>query len=187
VAGNSQPTTNSFRRPEPAETGAWIAIGAIAMCFAALSSALLVRQGAGTEWLRFQIPHILYAATLALITSSVTLIASQSVAVRRASSRVRPWLYITASLGLLFLGGLLLAWRQLAAQGILLATSGSSSFFYVLTALYAIFVAGAILAALILAGRAATSASRTTPALSIYWHFLTAAWICIFLLLSFRI
>lgn len=169
-------TTNSARRPQPSETGAWIAIAAITMCFAALASALLVRQGAGAEWLHFQLPHILYASTLALIASSVTLRTSQK----------RAWLYVTASLALLFLGGLVLARRELAARGILLATSGSSSFFYVLTVLYAIFLAGGILAVVARATRHSGAEDRSAAALGIYWHFLTVAWICLYLLLSLR-
>ena len=43
------------------------------------------------------------------------------------------WLYITLFLGLLFVAGQYVAWMQLRAQGLFLATNPSSSFFYVLT------------------------------------------------------
>src|SRR5246500_303907 len=57
----------------PSQTGVWVAVSAIAMSFAALTSALVVRQGSGGDWQRFAIPRILYLDTLILIASSYTL------------------------------------------------------------------------------------------------------------------
>ncbi len=56
------------------------------------------------------------------------------------------WWWVTSGLGLLFLAGQIIAWRQLAASGMLLATNPSSSFFYVLTAAHGAHLAGGILA-----------------------------------------
>ena len=57
----------------PAQTGVWVAVSAIAMSFAALTSALVVRQASGTDWQRFVVPRILYLDTVILIASSYTL------------------------------------------------------------------------------------------------------------------
>src|SRR6202040_2220962 len=57
----------------PSQTGVWVAVSAIAMSFAALTSALVVRQGSGADWQRFALPRILYLDTLILIASSYTL------------------------------------------------------------------------------------------------------------------
>src|ERR1700757_766013 len=57
----------------PSQTGVWVAVSAIAMSFAALTSALVVRQGSGTDWQRFALPRILYLDTIILIASSYTL------------------------------------------------------------------------------------------------------------------
>ena len=54
------------------------------------------------------------------------------------------WLYITLILGLLFVAGQYVAWQQLRAQGLYLATNPSSSFFYVLTAVHALHVLGGL-------------------------------------------
>ena len=54
------------------------------------------------------------------------------------------WLYVTAALGLIFILGQLLAWRNLAAQGLYLSTNPSSSFFYVFTALHGVHLLGGI-------------------------------------------
>src|SRR5208282_5482196 len=61
------------RSPGPAKTGIWVGMAAISMSFAALTSALFVRQGSGTDWQHFTLPPILYANTLVLLASSVTL------------------------------------------------------------------------------------------------------------------
>ncbi len=52
----------------------------------------------------------------------------------------------TLLLGLLFVGGQYLAWRDLAAQGLYLATNPNSSFFYLLTGVHALHVLGGIAA-----------------------------------------
>jgi len=38
------------RSPQPAKTGIWVTLAAITMSFAALTSALVVRQGSGMDW-----------------------------------------------------------------------------------------------------------------------------------------
>ena len=50
-------------RPGPAETGVWIAIAAISMTFAALTSAMVVRGSAAPDWRHFRLPPILYFNT----------------------------------------------------------------------------------------------------------------------------
>ena len=54
------------------------------------------------------------------------------------------WLYITLVLGLLFVAGQYVAWSQLSARGLYLATNPSSSFFYFLTATHALHVLGGL-------------------------------------------
>ena len=56
------------------------------------------------------------------------------------------WLSATLALGLLFIVGQVLAWRDLAAQGLFLATNPSSAFFYVFTALHALHLLGGVVA-----------------------------------------
>ena len=54
-------------------TAIWLAVCAIAKSFAALTSALIVRQGTGMDWKPFVLPPILYLNTVLLLTSSFTL------------------------------------------------------------------------------------------------------------------
>lgn len=59
--------------PPPSTTGIWVVLASIAMSFAALTSALIVRQGGAKDWHHLTLPGILYLNTVVLIASSVTL------------------------------------------------------------------------------------------------------------------
>jgi cytochrome c oxidase subunit 3 len=170
----------------PARTGVWAGIAAITMMFAAFLSALLVRQGEA-DWVRVQLPPILYANTVVLLVSSVTLERAQA---RHTAPGIR-WLSITLGLGLLFLVGQILAWRALAAQGLFLDTGPASAFFYLLTAVHGTHLLGGIAALVYVRHRAqrdpGLGAAGALGAASGYWHFLTALWVCLLLILTLRL
>jgi len=181
AVGTGVATEDGRQRPAVAQTGVWIAIATISMSFAALTSALVVRQSSGADWRHLQLPSLLYVNTLVLVASSLTL---ESARRRRGSIG----LHATLLLGLLFLAGQGLAWRQLAAQNVLLATGPSSAFFYVFTVLHALHVLGG-LGGLGLAERrlAAGVVSRTTfNAAALYWHFMAILWLYLLALLTLR-
>lgn len=184
----------------PALTGVWVGIGAITMSFAAYSSALIVRQGANPDWLHFTLPPVLFFNTLVVLASSVTLYMARAHTGARADragsasaidARRLGWLYITISLGLLFLAGQILAWRNLAAQGLSLASGPSSSFFYLLTAMHGLHLLGGLAGLLYVVYRVRrASAVRTVSAYeaaSLYWHFMTVLWLYLFAILANRI
>jgi cytochrome c oxidase subunit III len=205
VAAVSRPVVASkaAAQAQKAETGMWVAVSAISMSFAAFTSAMIVRQDASADWLHFQLPRILYFNTLILLASSVTLeltrqrIASIPEPVRSASTSAQAllasgtyWLYVTAGLGFAFVLGQILAWRDLAAQGLFLATNPSSSFFYVFTALHAVHLLGGIGGLIyVLRKLVRTNGSAETSGLgafSIYWHFMDILWVYLLLLLAIR-
>ena len=90
-------------------------------------------------------------------------------------------------LGVAFLAGQMIAWRQLNAQGVYLATNPSSSFFYVLTWAHAAHAVGG-LGALMYVGVKALRyqlgpGKRTAVEVSTYfWHFLDVLWLGLILL-----
>jgi cytochrome c oxidase subunit 3 len=188
---------------QKSETGMLVAVSAIGMSFAAFTSAMFVRQDSSTDWQHFQLPHVLYLNTLILIASSVTLQLSRQRfaaipdAARRAAALAKAllangiyWLYLTAALGLIFVLGQILAWRNLAAQGLFLATNPSSSFFYLFTALHAVHLLGGmgglfyVLRKLIRNGGVVETSGL--GAFSIYWHFMDLLWVYLLLLLAIR-
>ena len=192
---NLVPTGGELRllqyAPPPASTGIWVALAAISMNFAALTSALFVRKGGSLDWRHFTLPSILYLNTMLLLASSVTLeIARRQVAnhmgeLRSKVANPARWLHVTLSLGLLFVLGQYLAWRQLSAQGLYLATNPSSSFFYVFTAAHALHLLGGLGGLIRVIRKLGTSALRrsTLDATSRYWHFMDVLWIYLLVLL----
>lgn len=175
----------------------WIGIAAITMSFAAYTSALVVRQGAAPDWRHFRLPPILYLNTPVLLASSGTLEMGRRRIRREAAwgagsaSQGVFWLSLTLGLGLLFIAGQVLAWRDLAAQGLFLATNPSSAFFYVLTALHALHLLGGVAALGYsmhrLHASAAGTPSAALDAASLYWHFMGVLWVYLLLVLALRL
>ena len=190
-------------KPERSETGVWVGIFAIVMSFAALTSAMIVRQGVTPDWRHFALPAILYVNTLTLLVSSATLgwanrrfasvgalLSTASARAKRAYSEGMSWLYGTLALGVLFVVGQVLAWRTLVAQGIFLSTNPSSSFFYVFTAMHGVHLLGGIGGLVYMIGKLSRTkgTARTTGlhAMSLYWHFMDGLWIYLLILLMVR-
>jgi cytochrome c oxidase subunit 3 len=169
-------------------TGITLALAAMMMFFMALTSSFVVRRGTGTDWHAFALPRILWANTLVLLISSAALELARRQLARGAMAAFRNLWSLTTALGLIFVGGQLIAWHQLRAAGVFLNTNPSSSFFYLLTAAHGLHLLGGIVALLYVMLRS-WSKSRTTQSIAadvagIYWHFLDGLWIFLFLLLS---
>ena len=162
----------------------------IIMLFAAFTSSMVVRRGLSDDWTTLPLPGILWWITAVLIASSIALeLARRCLRQGARQSFNRYWLAGTL-LGFLFLAGQYMAWRQLQATGIYLATNPSSSFFYLLTVVHAIHLGGGIVALLYIDLKALRlelgPGKRTAVDVSaLYWHFLDGLWI--YLLLLFRI
>jgi cytochrome c oxidase subunit 3 len=178
----------------PSRTGVWVGIGAIAMSFAAYTSAMVVRGGSAPDWQHFRLPPILYLNTLVLLVSSVTLEAGRRQIARAAGRPERSgdaqldvpaggvsWLYLTLALGIMFLAGQCLAWLDLAAQGLFLATNPSSSFFYIFTAMHGLHLIGGLAGLAYALRRVSGGIDRSTlgtlGAAALYWHFMGVLWL----------
>jgi cytochrome c oxidase subunit 3 len=158
-------------------------MGAIAMSFAAYTSAMMVRRESAPDWHHVSLPPILYLNTLLLLASSIVLETGR----RRigddyeAGPPARARLTLAFALGVAFLVGQVLAWRQLAAQGLFLATSPSSSFFYVFTAAHGLHLIGGLAGLAYVLRRVRVAAGPGTygalSAVALYWHFMDALWL----------
>lgn len=179
------------RAPETAKTGIWVALAAITMSFAALTSALVVRQGAGFNWQPIPLPPILFANTFVLLASSVALeigrrrFAEYTRGVESQIAAPMRWLLITLALGLLFIGGQYLAWLRLRAEGLYLASNANSSFFYLFTGVHAAHVVGGLVGLLYVMNKLNRSALRRSTFLAAaqYWHFMGILWLYLLFLL----
>jgi len=181
--------------PPPSSTGIWVVLFAITMMFAAFTSALIVRKGSSLDWRHFTLPSTLYFNTLLLLASSVTLeisrrrIAAFMGGLKNQVENPARWLYITLFLGLLFVAGQYVAWRQLSAQALYLATNPSSAFFYVLTATHALHVLGGLSGLIYVIRKLSKSSLRrsTLDATARYWHFMDVLWLYLLLVLWMKL
>jgi len=181
--------------PPPASTGIWVVLASITMSFAALTSALIVREGSALDWHHLSLPRILYFNTLVLFASSVSLeVARRQVGsfmggLKAQITSPSRWLYVTLGLGLLFVAGQYVAWLQLRSQGLYLATNPNSSFFYVLTAAHAFHVLGGLggLTRVIYRFNRLILRKSTLDATAHYWHFMDVLWVYLLWLLWMKL
>jgi cytochrome c oxidase subunit 3 len=101
-----------------------------------------------------------------------------------------PWLAITVGLGLAFLAGQIVVWSNFRSQGMFLRANPSSSFFYLLTGLHALHLAGGLTvlfyALFARRLRARFESQRVTVEVAAwYWHFMGVLWMGIFALLHY--
>ena len=170
----------------------WIAIISITMLFLALTVVMMARAAESSNWIHTAVPSLLYINTLVLLTSSFTLERSKRALKREADKQFVRWLHVTTALGIAFIAGQLVAWRELAAQGIYITTNPSSSFLYLLTAAHGLHLLGGILALLYLVFRARKIISEPRKRIAvditaIYWHFMDALWIYLLILLAVKL
>jgi cytochrome c oxidase subunit 3 len=178
------------RQPSPNRyyTGIAIAIISILMFFMALASAFLVRKGTSGDWVAVHIPTLLWLNTAILLLSSATLeMARKRLAKDDDSAGFKNLWLITTILGVIFLVGQVVAWRQLNSQGIYLASNPASSFFYIFTGAHALHLIGGVVALIYVARRkfdaAKVTRSVAAEVTSYYWHFMDALWLFLLALL----
>jgi cytochrome c oxidase subunit 3 len=195
--------------------GLMLALSSVVMLFVSFTTAYVVRKAGAiwdpshndyvSNWVPLALPiRILLLNTFILLLSSFTL----EVARRRAAEDVvlapimgipgvrvsdnlsLPWVWTTILLGLGFLAGQGYAWHKLQEANITWAANASSSFFFILTGVHAIHLAGGVLA-LFYAGitswlhRPPETRRIVIDVTAWYWHFMGALWVYIFGLLYF--
>ena len=197
-----------------ARLGLVVGLTGIAMIFISFTSAYVIRQGLPTldprtnallhDWFPVPLPRLLLINTGVLLISSATMELARRQAARKKAlaefvsvagapehaKEEISWLALTVVLGLSFLAGQWMAWRELAASGFYLASSPSSSFVYLLTGMHGVHLFGGLVA-LLTAGitsvlrRSADSQLIAVDVTGWYWHFMAVLWVYILCLLEF--
>lgn len=157
------------------------------------------------DWHPVLLPRILLLNTAILLLSTLTMELARRHIFREfdvleewlglgrpALRRTLPWIGATLALGLMFLAGQLVAWRQLTAQGFSFDhwATPASFFFYVITGLHALHLAVGVLAlvfCLVALSHLKRVESRqiAVDATAWFWHTMTLAWLILFAVLLF--
>lgn len=171
-------------------TGLLLGMVSITMFFLVPTAAFVaLRISHLHNWNGIRLPTVLWLNTVVLLLSSATLeLARRKLRLDDANGFRRMWT-LTTVLGLLFVCGQVVAWLQLAAQGLYASSNLASSFFYVFTALHAVHLLGGVCVLLYveLHNFDAARVSRPVAAeiTSYYWHFMDGLWVFLLALLYF--
>jgi len=157
------------------------------MFFLVPCAAFIVLAHTSKAWVPLHLPKILWLNTAILLVSSYTLEKARRRLLAPNVSGFRNLWRVSTILGMAFLVGQMVAWLQLAAAGLYIASNQMASFFYIFTVAHAVHLMGGIAALLFVAVRdfdkgniSQVSAVNIT---SYYWHFMDGLWIFLLLLL----
>lgn len=170
----------------------WLGILSIIMVFSGLTSAYIIRAKGG-NWLKFQLPDIFYASTVVILISSITLYFAQFYIKKNQIKNTARFLLLTILLGIIFSVLQINGWKELYKNGIVYAgkySNPSGSFLYLLTALHLLHLLAGIIALLITLIKTFLKKYSDKDyigieLIAIYWHFVDALWIFLFLFLIF--
>jgi cytochrome c oxidase subunit 3 len=171
-----------------AKIGLGVFLAVVGCLFALFTSAYFMRM-AVSDWQPLPLPRVLWFNTGVLVLSSIALQCASVAARRGQIDMVRLGLATAGLTALAFLIGQLVAWRELTADGYLLAANPANSFFYLITGMHGLHILGGLV-----------GLSRTTAGAwngvrperlrlgvelcAMYWHFLLFVWLAIFALLA---
>jgi cytochrome c oxidase subunit 3 len=168
----------------------WLMMVSITMIFAAYTSAYIVRREEG-NWLEFELPARLLITTIILALSSATVQWAYFSARKDEVRRVQIGLVLTFVLGVAFLVGQWNVWVDLVQNKIFFGgvdSNPSGSFLYVLTGVHAFHLITGLIFLLIVLRKSLNYQVHSRQMLSIgnvtiYWHFLGALWLYLYLFL----
>lgn len=188
-----QPAPPPVARAPAATVALRVFLAVIGVLFGLFALALLVRARL-PDWQPLVGGPTSPLAGLAPLWATTALLAASSTALHRASLAarsgraiaVRRALALAGVLALGFLAGQGAVWAQFAASGHFVASHPAASFFYLLTGLHGLHLAGGLVALARTGLRAwlhvpdAAAVARC----ALYWHFLLAVWLVLFALLA---
>jgi len=163
-------------------------IVSICMMFAAFTSAYIVRRAEG-NWLEFELPSLFFYTTLIIVLSSLTMQWAHFSAKKDNLGSMRLMLVLTTVLGFAFLVGQFLAWEALVENNIYFGgetANPSGSFLYVLTGLHGFHIVTGLIFLIIVLISAFQYKVHSKNMLridlcTIYWHFLGALWMYLYI------
>ncbi len=170
----------------------YVGIFSILMLFAGLTSAYIVRQADG-NWLEFSMPFMFWISTGLILLSSAAMNWALLSARNSRYGAIKVALMLTLALGIAFCFTQFLAWKELVAGGIFFSgktANPSGSFMYILSGLHLAHIFSGLLYILVILFKSFNNRynSRNLMGIkhcSIYWHFLDALWIYLFVFLLF--
>ena len=167
----------------------WLFLSSECLLFGAWIATYVLYRGASIEGPTpadvFDIPYTSISAFV-LLMSSLTMVLALAAKQRGDEGQSRLWLFATALLGMVFVGGQIYEFTTFVREGLTLDVNLFGTSFFVLTGFHGAHVTVGILMLLTLVGLSyAGKLSGERGELSIemvglYWHFVDIVWIVIF-------
>ncbi len=171
--------------------GMWLFLAVLVMTFAsAIMGYVVVRINNGAAFVPVDaqpLPNLLLVSTLIIAVSSVTM--QKALAAARLGEAIQAqWMSATVALALAFLLSQAFAWRELLLQQQFIGDNLYAWTFYVLTGLHAAHVIGGLVPLSLTLYRArrcgyGPADTRGITYCAMYWHFLGATWVVLYLTL----
>lgn len=176
--------TMQRKKIHPHKFALWVAMGSIAMMFAGLTSAYLVREAQG-NWVYFSLPMEFWYSTGAIMLSSFTMIMGVKAFKKREMPKYRNLITLTLVLGIVFTVLQFMGFSHLYAENIKVSGNPSESFLFIIAGLHLLHIVGGIFALLIVFFRAFRTRVKVYNATGLeivasYWHFVDILWIYLF-------
>ena len=126
---------------DSAKVGLWSFIAVVTSLFALFLSAYMMRMKLA-DWRPLEEPGMLWINSVILLLASAAFQLTRGAARRAQPLTIKVGLLVGGACTILFLGGQLVAWQQLSANGYFMASNPANSFFYLLTALHGLHLLG---------------------------------------------
>jgi cytochrome c oxidase subunit 3 len=173
------------RQPEAiVGVGLWVFIGVATALFSLFIAAYIMRM-ANADAAAIAMPQQLWISTACLVLGGLLLQRSAAAAAAGEADTMRRLLRAGGACAFAFLGVQWWAWQVLLAQQVSAIGNPAGSFFYLLTALHGLHVAGGLVGWAVAARAARDERDPAAAAWRIalcarYWHFLLLAWLALF-------
>lgn len=168
-----------------AKVGVCMFLAVAGSLFAVLISAYSLRMDSA-DWSSLPGTGLLWVNTWLLVLSSLALQWAVVAVQRSDTARAAVGIGVGGVSALLFLGGQLLVWRQLNAAGFYAESHPASAFFYLITAIHGLHLAGGMLALGRVGARVSMAADGGADKVrlgvelcALYWHFLLVVWLLV--------
>ncbi|MGZ3865709.1 MAG: cytochrome c oxidase subunit 3 [Bacteroidia bacterium] len=163
-------------------------MASMSIFFAGFCSYYIVMHGNG-NWLTFSLPSMFFISTALIITSSFTMVWAQKAIKTDDYKSAKNGVLLTFLLGIGFALCQFLAWKALFAQGIVFSGKQSNvagSILYAITFMHLLHLVAGLMALFVslikVIKRRYSSENYLGLSLSaIFWHFLDALWVILFL------
>jgi heme/copper-type cytochrome/quinol oxidase subunit 3 len=173
--------------------GIWLFIASETMLFGALFSSYAILRSGADVW-----PDQSTVLNLRLATLNTLILLASSAAIAMAGRalragnlvRCRRYALMTLVCGVAFLLLKLTEYSDKVTAGLLPGTNNFLGLYYAMTGLHAVHLAAGLLVVAFLAGPGArlwrtdqALFTRRLAATTVYWHFVDAVWLCLFVVL----